>query len=96
MCAVTFSVSRRFGFFSPIDAPVGRLVSFVEGSSSDDLPVTGGELRAGFTNSFPLLRHRGKVGVVETRTLGPDPGVEDADDDVVGVIGVGPETEGVS
>lgn len=49
-----------------------------------------------FANPFPSGGDRRKAFVGEATAFRPDTSVEDADDDVLGVIGVRPEAEGIS
>lgn len=64
-------------------------------SRSDDFPVAriGGKIDRGLANAFPSGRYVGEIGVGEAPTGWVDSGVEDSDDDVIGVVGSGPEAE---
>lgn len=93
MGTVAFSVSGRFRFNRLVNGSLDvRFIAFVERFSADDFPVAGRsrEVMADFAGSFPGGGDGGEAGVGEASSLGPDSGVEDADDDVVGVVGVWP------
>lgn len=69
----------------------------IEGPGADDFTVTrrGREVRAGVALAFPTGGNRRESLIGEAPAVGPDPGVQNSDDDVIGVIGVRPEAEGV-
>ena len=90
---MAFGVSRRLGFNEFIDGFLAiSLVAFVERSCADDfLAARGsGEVATRFASAFPGGRDGGEAVIREAPELRPDPGVEDSDDDVIGVVGVGP------
>lgn len=92
-----FSISRRFRLFRLVYWPVLGFVPLVEGTSSDDLAITGRrrEMGAHLAGAPPSGRN-GIISVIgEAPDIGPNAGVENADDDVGGVIGVGPQPIGI-
>lgn len=98
MGPVAFGVSRRLRLCRLVHQPsdVG-FVAVEIGASADNLAVAGGgrEVRGGDARALPSGGDRADTQVREAGALGPDPGVKDADNDVVSVVGVGPEAEGV-
>lgn len=91
-------VSRRHELNRLVDSADERPMAFGEESSSDDLLVTilRSEFRSGLTNPFPPTRNRAEIQVRETPALRPNSGIEQSNDDVGAVVGVGPETVLVS
>lgn len=69
-------------------------VAFVERFSADDFTVASGkrEIVRGFAGSFPGggCVGDGEGGIGEATEFRPDSGVEDTDDDVIGVVRVRP------
>uniref|UniRef100_A0A7C9EAV7 Uncharacterized protein n=1 Tax=Opuntia streptacantha TaxID=393608 RepID=A0A7C9EAV7_OPUST len=97
MCSMPFSISRRFGLFRLVYWPMLRFIPLVEDTSSNDFPITRGCRKMGsyLASSAPRGGDGIVIRIVEAGDLRPNSGVEDADDDVGGVVGVGPEAVGV-
>lgn len=66
----------------PRGLAIGCARAYVEGSSPDELPVATG---AKLARAVPPERSGAHAAVVEARALGPDAGVDDADDDAVSI-----------
>lgn len=93
---MTLRVPRRFRLFRLVDRPLQiGLVPFVKGPRADDLPVAGrgGEVLPHLTRAPPRAGDRAEAGIGEAPPLGPDPGVENPNYDVVGIIGIRPEAK---
>ncbi|GER30236.1 ATP synthase subunit alpha [Striga asiatica] len=87
---VAVAVERRFGLLGLVDGAQRGLIASREISGSDQLPVAARfrEVGSRLAVAPPGGRDRPEARIVEARAFGPDPGVEDADDDLAGRFGL--------
>lgn len=75
-----------------------RFVAFEESTSTNDFPITrpSGKIGAHLTSTLPRGRNRIIPIIGEALSLRPDSGIKNTNDDVRGVVRVGPEPGPVS
>lgn len=94
MGAVAVGIPRREklnGFIDCADWTANwarGLMSFNEEASSDNLPIAipGCKLNPGLANTLPSAGNRAEIQIGKTPPLRPNPGIEDAYNDVRSII----------
>ncbi|XBH94874.1 hypothetical protein VPH35_085547 [Triticum aestivum] len=91
--AVAVVVPGRARLLGRVHGALGRLVARQEVPGADELPVARGgvEVAPALALALPARRHGAEARVVVAGPLRPHAGVEHADDDVAGGVGLGEE-----